>query len=397
MSQSPATPPITLDQLIALSDEIAALARTGVPLEAGLEALGQDMPGGLGRLARTLAERTGRGQPLAEVLDELGPQLPKACRAVVQAGLRAGRLPAALESLAAALRRLGDLRRSILLAMLYPMIVVGLAWGLFAFFTARIAPQLLETMQSLGLHAGGLFAMLDWCGRGAWLWGPIGPAVLLVLAVLGYFASRRVAMFGRPAGGRLLGWLPWLGRSLGWSRAATLTDVLVLLVENGVPLDESLRLAAEACGDPDLASAAEEMAAAARRGGIAEPAASSPSAASGPVGDRGGAGRVAVAALAARLRKLPPPCPPAGRAGPNAAADLGDPRGGRGGHVVVRRGPVSPLRDHVASPGRIAVSGRLTPEARRLCFSITGDRVSKSVMLKHNLLVEPATSGLTGG
>ncbi|MGA2065477.1 MAG: type II secretion system F family protein [Thermoguttaceae bacterium] len=282
MSQSPATPPITLDQLIALSDEIAALARTGVPLEAGLEALGQDMPGGLGRLARTLAERTGRGQPLAEVLDELGPQLPKACRAVVQAGLRAGRLPAALESLAAALRRLGDLRRSILLAMLYPMIVVGLAWGLFAFFTARIAPQLLETMQSLGLHAGGLFAMLDWCGRGAWLWGPIGPAVLLVLAVLGYFASRRVAMFGRPAGGRLLGWLPWLGRSLGWSRAATLTDVLVLLVENGVPLDESLRLAAEACGDPDLASAAEEMAAAARRGGIAEPAASSPSAAEPP-------------------------------------------------------------------------------------------------------------------
>ena len=35
---------VTLDQLIALNDEIAALARAGVPLDQGLLHLGRDLP-----------------------------------------------------------------------------------------------------------------------------------------------------------------------------------------------------------------------------------------------------------------------------------------------------------------------------------------------------------------
>ena len=48
-------PVITLDQLIALNDEIAALVRAGVPLDRGLRSLGEDLPGRLGRFARQLS------------------------------------------------------------------------------------------------------------------------------------------------------------------------------------------------------------------------------------------------------------------------------------------------------------------------------------------------------
>ncbi|UCH70240.1 MAG: type II secretion system F family protein, partial [Candidatus Bathyarchaeota archaeon] len=61
---------ITLEQLIALNDEIAALVRTGIPLEQALGQLGEDMPGRLGKLTQRLAERMQRGESLSQVLEE---------------------------------------------------------------------------------------------------------------------------------------------------------------------------------------------------------------------------------------------------------------------------------------------------------------------------------------
>jgi len=62
---------MTIDQFIALNEEIAALVRAGVPLDQGLAALGDDMPGRLGDMASTLAERSARGEPLEQaILDE---------------------------------------------------------------------------------------------------------------------------------------------------------------------------------------------------------------------------------------------------------------------------------------------------------------------------------------
>ena len=59
---------MTLDDLIALNDEIAALVRAGVPLEAGLAELGGDLPGRLGQFATVLAQRTARGESLAQAI-----------------------------------------------------------------------------------------------------------------------------------------------------------------------------------------------------------------------------------------------------------------------------------------------------------------------------------------
>ena len=46
---------ITIDQLLALNEEIAALVRAGVPLERGLVVAGRDLRGRLGRIATALS------------------------------------------------------------------------------------------------------------------------------------------------------------------------------------------------------------------------------------------------------------------------------------------------------------------------------------------------------
>ena len=49
---------ISLDELVALNEEMAALVRAGVPLDAGMADLGGDLPGKLGVLATQIKPET---------------------------------------------------------------------------------------------------------------------------------------------------------------------------------------------------------------------------------------------------------------------------------------------------------------------------------------------------
>src|SRR3954454_9198412 len=110
---------IALEDLIALNDEIAALVRAGVPLERGLLDVGGELRGRLRAIATGLGERMGRGESLPQALEAEGERIPRVYRAVVQAGLRTGRLAVALEGLARLARRVADLRRVVGLALIY--------------------------------------------------------------------------------------------------------------------------------------------------------------------------------------------------------------------------------------------------------------------------------------
>jgi type II secretory pathway component PulF len=103
-------------------------------------------------------------------------------------------------------------------------------------------------------------------GRYAWYWGPILPALLAVLAVRYWLVGSRAATCGNRGAHWLIGWMPWMGQMLRYSRAATFLDVLALLVENQTPLPEGLVLAAEASGDPDTLRSARLLATALENG-----------------------------------------------------------------------------------------------------------------------------------
>jgi type II secretory pathway component PulF len=267
MSSPSSNPAITLDQLIALNDEIASLVRAGVPLERGLADMGRDMPGGLGDYAAMLSDRIGRGESLAEVVGQTDGRLPKIYRAVVEAGISAGRLPAALESLAGSMRRIVEIRRSVVGALLYPCVMLIFVWAFFAFFTAVLAPIMLRAFESLGVPGVSFFKSLAWFGRSVWIWGPLGPLVLVILAAIWWRGTTQAAVAGPSRAMRLFGWIPWLGGSLRWSRTAAFAEILALLLENGMPMDQAVLMAGDASGDPELIKASHGLAAALQRGG----------------------------------------------------------------------------------------------------------------------------------
>lgn len=258
--------PLSLDDLLALNDEIAALVRAGVPLQSGLFDLGRDLPGRLGRLSTRLAERLEQGQTLDQAFDAHRADVPRLYRAIVMAGVRSGRLAVALEGLASAARRVAEMRQVAVAAMIYPMVIFVLTWLLLVGFVTFFAPSVEPSFRSFHPASAHWISSIARLGPSAVYWGPLGPAIaLLTFAAWWRLSSRAVALDGERAG-QWLGWIPGVRDLLRWCQAATFAEVLALLVEHEAPLAEGLRLAAAASGSPPLVADAEALAAAVERG-----------------------------------------------------------------------------------------------------------------------------------
>jgi general secretion pathway protein F len=242
---------LTLDDLIALNQEIAALARAGAPLEAGLRDFARESHGNLAQVADQLGGRLAEGKSLADSAAEL-PGVPPVYVAIVEAGVRAGRLPAALEGLAEAARRMARLRRAAGLALAYPVSVLLMAYFLLLLFVLNAARVLAASMGDAKLRAGPVFEVLSRAGPvlREWWWAP--PVALLLLIAVWWRVTSRSLVLEPRVGLRWLGWMPLFGRLQRSSQLAVFSHTLALLVGNHRPLGESIVLAAQATGSRRL-------------------------------------------------------------------------------------------------------------------------------------------------
>src|SRR5688572_1312738 len=112
---------------------MAALVRAGTPLERGLVEFGEEMPGRLGRISTRLGERMQGGEALPQILADQSLGLPPVWTSMVSAGIRSGRLGSVLESLAATGRRIAENRRIVAMAMIYPIVLLVVAYLVLVF------------------------------------------------------------------------------------------------------------------------------------------------------------------------------------------------------------------------------------------------------------------------
>jgi general secretion pathway protein F len=261
---------VTLDQLLALNDEMAALVRAGIPLEQGLTALGQDAPGKLGLLATRLADRLRSGENLVDILQRDDMAFPPIWRSVVLAGLRSGHLPAALEGLSQTVRRAADVRRSIAVSLIYPFVVVAIAFAFLMFSLTYLAPILARTYEELASRPDPLAGTMGQIGDVLRIWAPWVPLVLALVFLVWWYRSGRAIhsltgsghgrasrfLFGRTRPRRL----PSVGQALRDGRMATFAELLRLMNEHRVPMPEAVVLAADASGDRALSQGARQIA-----------------------------------------------------------------------------------------------------------------------------------------
>ena len=213
------------------------------------------------------------GENLAQILADEDQRFPPVWRAVVEAGIRSGRLAAALESLSSTARRTAELRKLVGAGVVYPLVVVTLAYVLFVFLVTWLSPLTMTAFTSLQLDSGVVLSQLDWLDRRAAWW--VIPVPLLAAVLLGSWWRRsgRILWSKSHATGPSR-WNRWLRCGTGIretlynGRMATFAEVLALLVKERVPMHDSLVLAAEASGDRAIVKASRQIADHLRRGEV---------------------------------------------------------------------------------------------------------------------------------
>lgn len=274
--------PVTLDDLIALNEEIASLVRCGVPLELGLVGLGTTLTGRLGRVTARLAGHLHGGSSLPDALALESQAIPAVYRAVVEAGLRGGRLSDALASFGGLARSVHELRQQIATALFYPTIIVLFAYGLFVAFIVRILPVLEETYESMQLPVAKWFAWFHPLRNTVAYWGPAVPVALCLIVIWWRMTSRSALTAGAQSGLMALAILPWrwfpgIAGILENFHRANFTHMLRVMLEQQVPLPNALQLAGDATGNARLSRVARRLAQHVRAGqslaeSLAEPA-----------------------------------------------------------------------------------------------------------------------------
>lgn len=257
--------PVTLDDLIALNDEIASLVRAGIPLDLGLRGFSGGVSGKLAAISGRLAERVERGESLSEAVQSEGPNLPAAYRAVVEAGTSAGRLPQALESLSALARTLVEIRRRISLSLIYPFLIILAAYYLLWYVVSDETLLMAEIARRPGEPEAWWMVAAGGLNRGLNIVGHVPPVLLVLTLTWWLWSTRRAAGSGGLATPGVR-WLPGVRGSLWEFDLATFSNLTAILLEHGVPAGAALSVAAGSTGDARLMRDVNRLADAERRG-----------------------------------------------------------------------------------------------------------------------------------
>lgn len=256
--------PVSLEQLVALNDEMAALVRAGIPLEHGLIELSDELPGRVGDITAHIGRRLREGETLPQILASDEQRFPPVWRAVVEAGIRSGRLSSALEGLSTTARHVVELRRAIIAAWIYPLVVMTLAYILLVCAVVYFAPVIYGVYEDLQLSPNRLLESMRRLGTTVYWWGPAIPLVAVVVVGSWYYRTGHAVWRRRLGSWRAGGVLtflrrPTVGQALRDGRIATFAETLALLIDHELPLPDALVLAADASGDPDLREGASSI------------------------------------------------------------------------------------------------------------------------------------------
>jgi type II secretory pathway component PulF len=256
---SPGKGKLSSDDLITLNEEIAGMAKAGLPLDQGLSSLAREM--GRGRLRNVtlrLAKDLRAGLTLPQAFDRQKGRIPSFYPALLTAGIRSGRIGEVLGTLTLYARSMADFRETVFSALFYPAVVLMLGIGLLLFVSFAILPNFVDLFEKMHMNLPLLTRGLVFLGT-----HPMEILVIpMVVVVLGMACARwglRAMPGGRVLWARFVYAMPLVGTLIRSARLAAFADLLGILVDQSVPLPQGFPLAAEASSDPLLSEGAKRI------------------------------------------------------------------------------------------------------------------------------------------
>jgi len=247
---------LSADEATELAGQVAALARSGLPLEPGLRALADELPQRrLASVLREMATRLEAGAALDEVIRSQGHRFPAHLRGLLLAGIRSGQLPEALEGFVDLHRAHCELRRRVWLSLAYPILLMSLLSLLAVLADLFIVDGFARVFGDFDVNLPdltGVFLALST----PLAWTLAGGTILIVVAVL---LLTTISSLGAGIS-ELLHRIPLIGPLWRWGRLVQFARLMGMLLKQGTPLPEALRLTAAGVRDGHLANGCRQVA-----------------------------------------------------------------------------------------------------------------------------------------
>lgn len=259
---------ISLDDFQFLNEQIAAIARSGIPLEEGLRSAADNVATGrLRRLIVDLCDDLARGTPLPAAVAAIEKRLPTRYAPLIAAGMRTGDLGGALYGMTSYLRLRAAGSQAIVSLAAYPLMILIIGVAVMSLLMRAVVPQIQALLTELGsdglMRSAGrpvpplsdaIFSTAAiWPTVELVLWLLIGALVLLVLSSFTPFGARF-----REALARIT---PGISRVHRYSALARFAHTGALAAHASAPLAELVAAGGLASGASRLAAATERVAA----------------------------------------------------------------------------------------------------------------------------------------
>jgi type IV pilus assembly protein PilC len=248
-------------QLTTFTRQLSTLQDAGLPLLRSLQILEeQQKPGKLKAVLQDVCEDVEGGTSLSESMAKHPSAFNKLYTKMVAAGEIGGVLDIILQRLADFMEKSQRLKRKVLGALVYPIVVIVVAVGIVMFIMITIIPKFSEIFKEFGVTMPALTKFLvtsaNWMA-GKWLTtNPSAPSIpgfvwLLGLPILFVILWKvvRAAGPGRAATDTVLMWIPLFGGLIRKTTIARFTRTLGTLINAGVPILEAITITGETCGN----------------------------------------------------------------------------------------------------------------------------------------------------
>ncbi|CAB1274393.1 type II secretion system F family protein [Candidatus Nitrosacidococcus tergens] len=256
---------VNQNEIGVITRELATLLRAGLPLDRAFSILIEITDEGpVKELLTNVQDKVRGGASLAEAMEAQEGDFPSLYTSMVRAGEAGGAVDIILGRLADFMERAKALKNLITSALIYPMILVGVAGLSVIILLAFVVPQFQQLFDSAGkalplatqivIAAGELLQNYWW----ALLLGFLG--VILLIRHQLQIPERRYQWDG---------WLlrlPLVGDLVAKLEMARLSRTLSTLLLNGVPLLSALEIVKDTLGNLVLAEALGEVANSLRQG-----------------------------------------------------------------------------------------------------------------------------------
>jgi general secretion pathway protein F len=246
-------------ELSVVVRQFATLVGSGLTLEESLKALIDQSEGYQTKsVLNSIRSMVMEGHSLATAIQAYPGAFPEIYHASVAAGERSGKLDTVLDKLADYTEAREGLRQRMLLALIYPLILLGMSLAVIMFLFTYVVPKVVRVFEESGQQLPTLtrvfIAFTDFINHNG----------LYLLAGVTAFVFLLLVIFRRPAPRmRLHAWLlkaPWIRRLVRGVNTTRMARTLSIMVGSGVPLLTAMNSSAAVVNNLVMRRAVEKAA-----------------------------------------------------------------------------------------------------------------------------------------